>query len=215
MIERRAQLVRHRGQKLALVPARRRQLPALLLDLSEELGSGATTARQSANSLRHRSFSRKLSRSVAGADPNAPERGAKQERGMPISEDDGFSAARTTVSGRLRHRTAAYRATSRKAVVGRRRSRIDPLSPVASSEADIQQSCRTAKCGHSNTDLIEANGVDPDPALRGLTGLAAEGYKAFNSLGIGSLGTDAVVSDPDSVTHPIQQNNWRSYEHRN
>ena len=62
---------------------------------------------------------------------------------------------------------------------------------------------------------VAANGLDPDRALRGLTGLAAEGYKAFNSLGIGSLGTDAVVSDPDSVTHPIQQNNRRSYEHRN
>ena len=45
---------------------------------------------------------------------------------------------------------------------------------------------------------VAANGLDPDRALRGLTGLAAEDCKALNSVGIGPLDTDAVVSDSGS-----------------
>ena len=55
-----------------------------------------------------------------------------------------------------------------------------------------------------NTDARGGNGVDPDPAQRGLTGLAPEDDKASDPVAISLLGTDAVVLEADALTDPIE-----------
>jgi hypothetical protein len=85
---------------------------------------------------------------------------------------------------------------------------IDPLPPVAHFGSRRSAALPNRRVRPLKQDV--GNGVNRNRAQRGLTDLASRDDKAFNTLGIGFLATDAVALDPDSVTYPTRQKNRRN-----